>query len=61
LLVLTRKPGQTVVVGGQLLVVSVLEVKGNVVRLGFEADKDLNIRRGELVDEQQPAPVESSK
>lgn len=50
MLVLSRKIGQEVVLDGRIRV-SVLEVRGNRVRLGFNAPDDVNIQRAELVVE----------
>ena len=47
MLVLSRKVGERVVIGDQI-VVTVLEVKGRQVRLGFEAPSNVQIWRGEL-------------
>ena len=47
MLVLSRKVGERVVIGDRI-VVTVLEVKGRQVRLGFEAPPDVQIWRGEL-------------
>ena len=47
MLVLSRKIGERVVIGDRI-VVTVLEVKGRQVRLGFEAPPDVQIWRGEL-------------
>jgi carbon storage regulator len=53
MLVLTRKPQESVVVGGtdrfeRLLKVTVLEIKGGKVRLGFEADPNVAVHRLEV-------------
>ena len=53
MLVLSRKSQQSVVVGGsdglhRLLKVTVLEIKGSKVRLGFEADADVPVHRSEV-------------
>jgi carbon storage regulator len=53
MLVLSRKPKESVVVGGadrfeRLLKVTVLEIKGASVRLGFEADDDVPVHRAEV-------------
>ena len=53
MLVLTRKSLESVVVGGSagadpLLKVTVLEIQGGKVRLGFEADGDLPVHRWEV-------------
>jgi carbon storage regulator len=47
MLVLSRKVGERVTIGDGV-VVTVLEVKGRQVRLGFEAPSDVPIWRGEL-------------
>jgi len=47
MLVLSRKIGERVLIGDRI-VVTVLEVKGRQVRLGFEAPPDVPIWRGEL-------------
>jgi carbon storage regulator CsrA len=53
MLVLSRKNQESVVVGGsdcfeRLLKITVLEIKGGCVRLGFEADADIPIYRSEV-------------
>lgn len=53
MLVLTRKSQESVVVGGsdgfeQMLKVTVLEINGGKVRLGFEVDKNVPIHRWEV-------------
>jgi carbon storage regulator len=53
MLVLSRKSQQSVVVGGsagfeRLLKVTVLEISGRAVSLGFEVDKDVPIHRSEV-------------
>ena len=47
MLVLSRKHGESVVIGGGITV-TVLKMKGNVVQLGFDAPKEVSIRRSEL-------------
>ena len=50
MLVLTRKPKQSVVIGkGKFLTVTVLEISNQHVRLGFTADKRVPIMREELL------------
>jgi carbon storage regulator len=48
MLVLTRKIGETIHIGGQVTV-EVKRVSGNRVTLGIEAPRELVILRGELV------------
>jgi len=47
MLVLTRKPNERVFVGDDIEVV-VVEVRGNRVKLGFNAPGHLPIQRGEI-------------
>ena len=48
MLVLTRKTDQQVVIGPNI-VVTVLEIRGNRVRLGIEAPRQVPVLRSELV------------
>ncbi len=73
MLVLSRKSKESVVVGGsgtfeQLLKVTVLEIKSDRVRLGFEADAAIPVHRWEVwerlrggqpesLGEEPPVPV----
>jgi len=47
MLVLSRKPGEKVVIGNGITV-TVVEVKGNRVRLGIDAPEQVRILRAEL-------------
>jgi carbon storage regulator len=47
MLVLTRKPGEKVHIGDDV-VLTVLEVRGNRVRVGIDAPGDVPIARAEL-------------
>ncbi|QEQ96255.1 carbon storage regulator CsrA [Neptunomonas concharum] len=47
MLLLTRKVGETIMVGDDITV-TVTSVKGNQVRLGFNAPNDVNIHREEI-------------
>lgn len=47
MLVLTRSINQSVIIGDNLIV-KVLSIRGNQVRLGFEAPKDVSIFRNEI-------------
>jgi carbon storage regulator len=49
MLVLSRKKNDSVVIDGQIRI-TVLEVRGNTVRLGIEAPKDVPIYRSELLE-----------
>jgi carbon storage regulator len=50
MLVLTRACGEDVVVGGGLLTIRVLEVRGSRIRLGIEAPSNLPVHRREIYD-----------
>jgi len=47
MLLLTRRVGETVMIGDDVTV-TVLGVKGNQIRLGFEAPKETKILREEI-------------
>jgi carbon storage regulator len=55
MLVLSRKPGEKLVIGDGITV-TVLEVIGGRVRIGIAAPEDIRILRGELAWWQQTAP-----
>jgi carbon storage regulator len=48
MLVLSRKPGERIVVPGCELVLTVLAVRGKTVRLGISAPAELAVRRAEV-------------
>ena len=47
MLVLTRRPNQGIVIGGEIEVM-VLEVRGDQVRLGIKAPRDVTVHRDEV-------------
>jgi carbon storage regulator len=47
-LVLTRRLGETIVIAGEIRV-TVLEVRGDVVRLGIDAPKHVKVHRAEIL------------
>ncbi len=47
MLVLSRKQNQEIIIGDNIKI-TVLKMKGNTVRLGIEAPRDVNVIRGEL-------------
>ena len=47
MLVLTRRPNQSIVIGGDV-VVTVLEVRGDQVRLGIKAPRSVDVHRDEV-------------
>ena len=50
MLVLTRKLEESIIIGDNITV-SVLEIKGNQVRLGISAPKDITINRTEVFED----------
>ena len=48
MLVLSRKPGESLVIGGNITV-TVLEAKGDRVRLGIEAPREVSVHRVEVL------------
>lgn len=50
MLVLSRRVGDSVVIGDDV-VVTVLEVRGDVVRIGVDAPRSVAVRRQELLTE----------
>jgi carbon storage regulator len=48
MLVLSRRAGESVVLGDDI-VVTVLEVRGDVVRVGIEAPRSVKVHRAELL------------
>ena len=49
MLILTRRVGETVMIGNEVTV-TVLGVKGNQVRLGINAPKDVAVHREEIFE-----------
>lgn len=49
MLILTRRVGEAVVIGEDVSV-TVLGVKGNQIRLGINAPKDVSVHRQEIYD-----------
>lgn len=49
MLILTRRVGESLIIGDDV-VVNVLGVKGNQVRIGVDAPKDVTVHREEIYD-----------
>jgi carbon storage regulator len=60
MLVLSRKVGETVVIGNSVTV-TVVEVTGNRVRLGISAPEDISILRSELAHWMMPPADEPER
>ena len=50
MLVLTRSIGERLIINNGEIKVSILEVKGNQVRLGIDAPRSVSIHREEIFD-----------
>lgn len=61
MLVLSRKPGERIHIGTDV-VITIVRIGPNTVRLGIEAPRDMNIVREELCirDAEQNASIEAS-
>ena len=62
MLILTRRVGESVVIGDEIAV-TILGVKGNQVRVGVTAPKDVTVHRQEIYErikseQEAPAPAE---
>jgi len=59
MLVLTRRAGESVVIGDDI-VITVLEARGDVIRLGIDAPRDVQVHREEVYKELQAANREAA-
>lgn len=50
MLVLSRRVGESVVIGDGI-VVTVLEVRGDVIRVGIDAPREVKVHRAELLED----------
>lgn len=50
MLILTRKLGESLVIGDGSVTIKVLGVKGNQVRIGIDAPKNIPVHRKEIFD-----------
>ncbi|MGO8745973.1 MAG: carbon storage regulator CsrA [Thermoguttaceae bacterium] len=60
MLVLSRKQDQSIIIGDKI-VVTVVEIRGDKVRLGVQAPKEVSVHRHEIYDKvKRAAPSEGS-
>ena len=59
MLVLSRKKDDRIAIGEDIEI-TVVEVKGDVVKIGISAPKDVKIYRGELLDAIRKANIEAA-
>lgn len=61
MLILTRRVGESIMVGDEIAV-TILGVKGNQVRVGVSAPKEVSVHREEIYEriqrEKQPPPLQ---
>lgn len=58
MLVLSRKPGEKIVVGSDV-VITILDSSRGRTKIGIEAPTDVRVRRGELVEREQLAVADA--
>ena len=59
MLVLTRRAGESVVIGDDV-VITVLEARGDVIRIGIQAPRDVQVHREEVYKELQAVNREAA-
>ena len=60
MLILTRRVGETVMIGDDITV-TISGIKGNHVRLGVNAPKEVSVHREEVFDRIQQARTEATE
>lgn len=60
MLVLTRKPGERILIGDDI-VVTILDVRGDGIRVGIDAPRGVRIQREEIVREVGESNVAATK
>ena len=50
MLILTRRVGETIIIGGEEVTFTVLGVQGSQVRVGIKAPKDVAVHREEIYE-----------
>ena len=59
MLVLSRRPNESIVINDKI-VITVIEIRGDKVRLGIEAPRDVPVHRSEVYEAIQNAPEPES-
>jgi carbon storage regulator len=54
MLILTRRPNQTLTIGSDITI-TVVEIRGSQVRIGVSAPTDVTVLRGEILDKARAA------
>jgi carbon storage regulator len=60
MLVLSRRAGERLVIGGSITV-TVIEVRGDTVRIGIDAPRDVRVHRAEVLDAVTAANAEAGQ
>lgn len=60
MLILSRTPQETIVIGGQIRV-TVLSVKGNHVRIGIAAPRTIDVHREEIYERIEREAIETKE
>jgi carbon storage regulator len=60
MLILTRRPGETLVIGDNISI-TVLSIQGGQVRIGTDAPKDITVHRQEVYDRIQGEKQENAE
>lgn len=60
MLVLTRKTDESITIGSSITV-SILEIRGNQVKLGIKAPKDISVNRSEVYENIMRENIRASK
>jgi len=58
MLILSRKPGESIVIDGRIIV-RIMRLEGDIVKIGIEAPIDIPVHRQEVYDEIQKSNKEA--
>ena len=58
MLILSRRPGESIVIDGRIIV-KIMRVDGDVIKLGIDAPKEVPVHRQEVYDEIQRNNLEA--
>ena len=50
MLVLSRHRGERLIIGNRVIIIEVVEIRGDKVRLGIDAPEDISVHREEVFD-----------
>ncbi|MCD6216899.1 carbon storage regulator CsrA [bacterium] len=59
MLVLSRKINEKILIGGNIEI-TIVEIKGDIVKIGINAPKEVSILRGELLTEVEQATIKAA-